>query len=298
MSAVDSAPDISPTDRLGLTLFLAAVIHAMVILGVSFGMDLDLKPRLTPSLDIVLVQTRSDTAPEDAEFMAQANQQASGTADSGRPSSPFTAPNPQPTTGAAPVRAQAASPDRPNTPQVKAITAEKSDTRTPQAPDTRVEQPQKKVSGQELVDRSLEIARLMAEINEREQRYAKRPRIHYVDAAGAKSVVEASYVEAWVDRIERIGTLNYPDEAVRKRLSGRLILNVLIDRQGNVLRTEIAESSGSRVLDDAAVRIVQLASPFSEFPVEMRKTYDQLMITRTWVFHSETGSLTTEFDGR
>ena len=294
MRAADSASTITPADRLGLTLFLATAIHGMVILGVSFGLDLQASPKVPPSLDVILVQTQSDEAPEDAERLAQANQQASGSADEGRPSTPFTSLNPQGNAGAAPIEMQAASPRRPDTPQVQTITTEQSEHTVAKAPDTQVEEPKKPLTGHELMDRSLQIARLAAEISEREERYAKRPRIHYVDAVGAKSVLEASYIEAWVDRVERLGTLNYPDEAIRRRLDGRLILNVLIDRDGKVLRAEIAESSGHRVLDDAALRIVQLASPFAEFPVEMRKSYDQLMITRTWVFRSDTGSLSSE----
>lgn len=298
MPAADTAPRMSPADRLGLTLFLATVIHGMVILGVSFGFNIKANAYVPPSLDIVLVQTRAEQAPEDAEFMAQANQQASGSADAGRPSSPFTALNPQPTTGAAPVELQAASPPRPDTPQVRTVTSRKSETTVPQREDTWQQQPEKRITGPELVDRSLQIARLAAEISEREQRYAKRPRVHYIDAVGAKSVVEASYVEAWVERVERMGTLNYPDEALRRRLSGRLIVNVLIDRDGEVIRAEIAESSGHKVLDDAALRIVRLGAPYARFPLEMRKNYDQLMITRTWVFHSDSKSLITESAGR
>jgi protein TonB len=133
------------------------------------------------------------------------------------------------------------------------------------------------------------MARLAAQIAEREQQYARRPRTHYIDAAGARSAVEAGYIEAWVNKVERVGNLNYPDAAVRRRLDGRLILNVLIDRAGEVVRVELAQSSGQRVLDDAAMRIVRDASPYSEFPVEMRKQYDQLMITRTWIFNSTGG---------
>lgn len=294
MRAADSASTITPADRLGLTLFLATAIHGMVILGLSFGVDLQASPKVPPSLDVILVQTQSEQAPEDTERLAQANQQASGSADEGTPSSPFTSLNPRGNSGAAPVAMHAASPQRPDTPQVQTITARQADKTVSKAPDTQVEEPEKPLTGQELVDRSLQIARLSAEISEREERYAKRPRIHYVDAVGAKSVLEASYIEAWVDRVERLGTLNYPDEAVRRRLDGRLILNVLINRDGKVLRAEVAQSSGHQVLDDAALRIVELASPFAEFPVEMRKSYDQLMITRTWVFRSDTSSLRSE----
>lgn len=298
MPAADTASRMSPANRLGLTLFLATVIHGMVILGVSFGYNIKANAYVPPTLDVVLVQTRAERAPEEAEFLAQADQQASGSADAGRPSSPFTAPNPLPTGGTAPMRLEAAGPRRPDTPQVRTLTTQKSETTLPRPEDTRKPRPEKRLTGPELMERSLQIARLSAEIREREQRYAKRPRVHYIDAVGAKSAVEASYVEAWVRRVERMGTLNYPDEALRRRLSGRLIVNVLIDRNGEVVNAEIAESSGHQVLDDAALRIVRLGAPYAPFPLEMRKNYDQLMITRTWVFHSDSKSLITESGGR
>jgi periplasmic protein TonB len=142
-------------------------------------------------------------------------------------------------------------------------------------------------SADRLVERSLEMARLSSEISERTQLYAERPRIHYVDALSARSAVEAAYIDSWVRKVERVGNLNYPDEARRRRLDGSLILNVLLDREGRVLRVEVAKTSGHQVLDDAARRIVELSSPFAPFPDEMRSRYDQLMITRTWVFQGE-----------
>lgn len=287
MSAIPLRPAISPNDRLGLTLFLAAVVHGIVILGVGFGVNPGLDPKSAFSLDVVLVQTSSEQAPEQAEVAAQTNQQASGSAESGRPTSPFTAPNPSPSVGTAPLRTEAASRPKPVAPKVKTLTAESAPTIVPTEPKTEPVIPEQIVSGRELADRSLEMARLVAEISEREQRYAKRPRIHYIDAVGAKSMVEASYVEAWRNKVQRVGELNYPDEAVRRRLSGSLVLNVLLNRHGEVLRVEIGRSSGHKVLDDAAKRIVELAAPFSAFPVEMRKSYDQLMITRTWRFRDK-----------
>jgi protein TonB len=143
------------------------------------------------------------------------------------------------------------------------------------------------VTTDRLVERSLEMARLASELSEERRRYAQRPRVHYIDALSARSAVEASYVDSWVRKVERVGNLNYPDEARRRRLDGTLILNVLINHDGQVLSVQVASSSGEQVLDDAARRIVELSSPFSPFPQEMRQKYDQLMITRTWVFQSD-----------
>jgi protein TonB len=167
------------------------------------------------------------------------------------------------------------------------ITAKQS--QQPSAPDapTEVPAPSRELTTDELVERSLQMARLSSEISEQNRRHGHRPRTHYVDALSAKSAVEASYLDAWVRKVERVGNLNYPDEARRRRLTGSLVLSVLLDREGRVLEMELASGSGERVLDDAARRIVELAAPFAPFPPELRRAHDRIMITRTWVFKGD-----------
>ncbi len=283
-----SAATVTPSDRLGLTLFLAAAIHGIVILGVGFGIEFSGRDRTPPTLDVVLVQTQSPTPPEQTERIAQADQQASGQAEEpDRPSAPVTAPLPLPTDGMAPEQATPSAPDPTPAEQTPVLTREQSPTPAP-SPEVVEETPvREQATTDRLVERSLEMARLASELSEERRRYAQRPRVHYIDALSARSAVEASYVDAWVRKVERVGNLNYPDEARRRRLDGTLILNVLINHDGQVLNVQVANSSGEQVLDDAARRIVELSSPFSPFPVEMRQKYDQLMITRTWVFQSD-----------
>jgi periplasmic protein TonB len=288
MSAAPSVNTITSGDRLGLTLFLAAVVHGIVILGVGFGIHLGSGERAPPMIDVVLVQTESPTPPEETERIAQADQQASGQAEEpDRPSAPMTAPLPLPTDGQAREQATPTAPEPVPAEEIPVLAVDAAETPAPE-PEPVEEAPRQDVpSADRLVERSLEMARLSSEIRERTQRYAERPRIHYVDALSARSAVEASYIESWVRKVERVGNLNYPDDARRRRLDGSLILNVLLDREGRVLTVEVASSSGHQILDDAARRIVELSSPFAPFPEEMRKRYDQLMITRTWVFQGE-----------
>jgi protein TonB len=287
--------DITPNDRLVMALFLATVLHGLVILGIGFSPDLSLdKLHNPPAIDIILVQSQSQNSPEEAEYLAQANQEASGSSDQkARPTSPVTSMDPRPNTGQAPIQMKSASPKETQEDQTKVLKQQQAKTRVADKRKTEAEKPMKPVSGQQLIDRSLEIARLASELNQEERRYSQRPRIRFIDAVSAKSVVEASYIDSWVRKVERIGNLNYPDEASRKRLSGKLILNVTLNQEGKVVSVEIAQSSGEQVLDDAARRIVELSSPFSAFPNDMRQTYDQLKITRTWVFHSDS-SFTSE----
>jgi periplasmic protein TonB len=288
MSAMPPANIITPGDRLGLTLFLALVVHGIVILGVGFGIHLSSGERIPPLLDVVLVQTESATPPEETERIAQVDQQASGQADEpDRPSAPVTAPLPLPTDGQAQEQATPTAPEPAPAEDTPVLTREQAETPAP-SPETPEETPAREtVTADRLVERSLEMARLSSEIAERSRRYAERPRIHYIDALSARSAVEASYIEGWVRKVERVGNLNYPDEARRRRLDGALVLSVLLDQEGRVLQVQVASGSGHQVLDDAARRIVELSSPFAPFPEEMRRKYDQLMITRTWVFQGD-----------
>ena len=278
MAAVIHAPVIRTDDRLGLTLVLAAIVHSMVILGLGFSVKL--KSESVPqSLDVILVQTEALKAPEEANYVAQANQQASGSTDSEN------RPSPSRTNGIAPIPAQAAIAVTPKPMESMVISSERAQDKVFTDKEHQPREANKNEARSQL-QRNLEIAQLTAELAENERRYALRPRINYVDTVSAKSAVEAAYVKAWIQRVERLGNLNYPDEARRRQLSGSLILHVLLHNDGRVVRAQVGSPSGQQVLDDAALRIVNLASPFDPFPKEMRSNYDQLMITRTWVFRA------------
>jgi protein TonB len=128
----------------------------------------------------------------------------------------------------------------------------------------------------------MEMARLTAEIERQTEAYAKRPRRKYI-SANTQEYGYADYMRAWVARVERVGNLNYPEEARRRGLSGQLVLTVAVRRDGTVERTDIIQGSGMKLLDDAAVRIVTLATPFPPLP-RTKDDVDVLHITRTWQF--------------
>lgn len=281
-------PPITPTDRLGLTLFLAVVVHGILILGLSFKSLAAHLQQSPPTLNVTLVQTRSEKAPDKAKYLAQANQRASGSSDrSGRPGSPYFAPTPARNPGVAPRELQLEQRRRSTERRHQQVLTQRespyalpdaSPAPSPPVPDAR--------SGPRAIELDLAQARLSAEIRQALNDYNKRPRRLFLDTIDAKSSIEAAYLVHWVRRVERIGNLNYPDAAARRKLHGRLILNVLLNHDGRVLRVEVAKSSGHVILDDAAKRIVRLASPFPRFPPALRKRYGQLMITRTWIFEA------------
>ena len=126
------------------------------------------------------------------------------------------------------------------------------------------------------------MARLEGEISKSTDEYSKRPRKKFIGAR-AEEYRFAQYIEDWRQKIERIGTLNYP-AAARGKLYGSLLLTVSISADGTVSRIDINRSSGHKVLDDSARRIVQMASPYSPFPPDIRRDTDVIEITRTWYF--------------
>ena len=135
----------------------------------------------------------------------------------------------------------------------------------------------------ELIERSLEMVNLEEQLNESRQAYAQRPRHIYISAR-TQEFKYANYMSEWVKKVERVGNLNYPDEARRAGLSGKLIMDVTMNADGTVRNINILRPSGHPVIDEAAIRIVNLAAPFAPFPSEIMKDADILHITRTWEF--------------
>jgi len=136
------------------------------------------------------------------------------------------------------------------------------------------------------------MASLNAELSQRMEARAKRPRAKYISAS-TREYRFASYMEAWRAKVERIGNLNYPDEARRNKLSGDLILDVALKPDGSLDEITIMNPSGHKVLDDAAIRIVRLGAPYARFPDNISMDVDILHITRTWRFLNS-----SKFSGR
>ena len=134
-----------------------------------------------------------------------------------------------------------------------------------------------------LLANSFRIAALNAEIRRKLEAQSQRPRRKFISAS-TREYKYAAYMEAWRAKVERVGNLNYPDEARRKRLTGSLILDVALNADGSINQITVRRSSGSKILDDAAINIVNLSSPFAPFPEQIRKETDILHITRTWQF--------------
>jgi len=288
MTAHTSSP-ITSTDRLGLTLFLAVALHMIFILGLSFDLEMLVFPEENqmPTMEITLVHSRSDEAPDKADYLAQANQRGGGNSpEKARPSSPNSNPMPIPKQGDAPSTRQAASPSpqQKPLPTMQMMTAEQANRAIPELDEKR-ETPTRpeQTNAARLVENSRELASMEAEIDQLKKDIAKRPREEYLNA-NTQEYNRAAYLEAWKTKVENIGNINYPDEAKRREIYGQLLLDVVINSDGSVKRIDLLRSSGHKILDDAAIRIVTMAAPFAPFPEHIRKDADILHITRGWVF--------------
>lgn len=285
MAAVYPNSPITSADRLGLTLFFAIVIHALIILGISFSQEMAKnKPENTPTLEIILAHTPTKAKVENPDFLAQAHQEGGGTSETKhRPTAPPPSPLPAPVTGSAPANQAPAAMQTTVAPQAPQITTLHNPEQKTALADEPSPAPQATSTAAELVMRSREIARLEAELSESVQAYARRPKHRFISAKTAQ-YRDAAYLAAWQAKIESIGTLNYPEEARRRNISGELLLDVALNPDGTLNAISLRRSSGYQALDDAAKRIVRLAAPFGPFPDGMRKDTDILHITRTWQF--------------
>jgi len=174
-----------------------------------------------------------------------------------------------------------------------AVNSEEEIRQTAQASD-QMEQSPKVIDTGELMQRSLEIARLEAQTSRDYETYQKRPKRKFVGAR-TQEYRFARYVEDWRIKVERIGNLNYPEAAKRDQLYGNLQLTVGIKSDGSLESVEINRPSGKKVLDEAAIRIVKLAGQngFAPFPPDISRDTDILHITRTWAF-TRADELTSE----
>jgi len=273
-------------DRLGVTLFFSIIVHAILILGIGFEFAKP-KPSL-PALDVTLLNTADAQTPDKADFLAQANNTGGGDSDAARrPSAQFSGPLPTDTQGIAPQPLQPAAPapSVASAPRLLSAnaTADRQVARVPERREQTQTAPRQSTTP---IDHQMEMARLAQEVREEEQAYAKRPRKKFI-SANTREYAYAAYMKAWVNRIERIGNLNYPDEARRRQLHGQLVLTVGLARDGRIKSIDVIQSSGHKVLDDAAIRIVHLSAPFPPIPHgrdESKDKIDELYITRTWQF--------------
>ncbi len=272
------------SDRLGLALLLSITVHLLVVFGLNFKAPDMKKSASAATLEVVLVNSKSAARPLKADALAQANLDGGGNTDADRHAkSPLPVMDQrQPDAELAQRQRQVNQMEQ----QARALmTQVKANHRVEQAPASPkpVEAPGELPTAADLVSRSLALARLEAQIDRDQEAYQKRPKRNFVGAR-TREYRFARYAEDWRIKVEKVGNLNYPEEARRQKIYGSLQLVVNIKADGSVESVEIRRSSGHKELDEAAKRIVNLAAPYAAFPEDIRRDTDILGIVRTWTF--------------
>lgn len=274
-------PERPDDRRLWLAIGISVLVHVLLLM-LHFQFPEASRAAREKALDIILVNAKSARKPSDAQALAQANLDGGGNTDEDRRAKTPLPPTSQQVTGNDVQQLQRRVQEL-EAAQKRMLTQAKS-VRTVAAAKAADLQPAPapSLSGLDLAESARAMARLEGEIAKSTDEYAKRPRKRFIGAR-TEEYRFAQYIEDWRMKIERVGTLNYP-EAARGKLYGSLVLTVSIGADGSVGRIDINRSSGHKLLDDAARRIVQMASPYSPFPPDIRRDTDVLEITRTWYF--------------
>ncbi|HUQ76893.1 MAG TPA: TonB family protein [Burkholderiales bacterium] len=278
---------------LAIALGTSILLHA-IALAVHFTFPTAPHPKSSEArLDVVLVNTQTRERPSRADVLAQANLDRGGNVDERRRArSPLPVTNPrQPGRDLAEAQRRVQELEAQQQQLLAQAKQVQSRVPTPAPRTTPSEQATTQPSGRDLADLALAAIRLQAQIDKQIDEYQKRPRKKFIGANAAEYRF-AQYEEDWRAKVERWGTVNYPSEA-RGKLYGNLRLTVTIRPDGSVDSIELDRSSGLKILDAAAFKIVKMAAPFASFPASIRRDTDLLVITRTWFF-SQGDKLWTE----
>lgn len=270
-------------DRMSVALLVALVVHAALLLGLSFRLEFNPVQRAAETLDVVLVNFRTESEPEEAEFLAPVSQEGGGEFEEvEKPAAELSPEVPTLAEGDMPVSSSEVMP-RPEESRREVVTAETEDAAL-STEITAVEQPETEaLSAAELMQQSMQVAQLQPQADRQETWKSKLPRRRFI-SANTKQYEYATYMAAWVSKVERVGNLNYPLELKRRGVAGDLLMTVGIRADGSVESINVQRASGIPELDEAATRIVRLAAPYAPLPPEIARDVDVLHITRTWRF--------------
>lgn len=290
---LDQTP-LASDDSLLLALFIAALLHVVILLGINFRAPES--PKVNKSIEVTLSHAPLKQAPKNAKYLAAEHQLGAGDQTS----------KPQPLPQSLPLPAQMASPQplskveekKPLSPSLKKPTPQKLLTQaqapvkiaspresSEEEPASTVEESKPRLSAEALQQ---QIAQLGEQIRT-SQKSAENSQIKFVSSVSTHKYLAAQYVKDWEDKVERTGNLNYPEAARKSGSSQWLTMDVAINADGSIYSMRVTRSSGNATLDEAAKRIVSMSAPFAELPAALLKELNVLVITRVWKFSDESG---------
>lgn len=270
-------------DHFGIAMLISTAIHAG-LLAIHFS-----KPPAAPArettLEVTLINVQGDRPPIEPQVLAQHDFDGGGTAESGVAATPLPVTTPDAAYQMSlPALLQRQKELEAEQERLLSLLQARADTAAANESHESGDLPAE-AGEDELQHESVLVNAQIAALKDKIERYNARPRVHFLGPS-ATSTIEARYVEAWRQKIEMLGTEHYPPEA-RGTIYGNLQLTVYIRRDGSLDRVEIDRPAAHAVLNQAALRIVQLAAPFPPLPPELAQDTDILAITRTWNFTHE-----------
>jgi len=284
MSLPFLAVDPTPGNRLLANALVGSIVLHMIVLAIRFSpLQMPSFDR-GPPLEVALVNAKSASKPTKAEILAQAHLDGGGNTDANRRAkSPLPVlPRDSEKTDLSVATQKVEDLEQQAHEMITQLRA-RAVVAPPMAKPTDVPEKPELPSSTELMQRTLEAVRLEAQIAKELEAYEKRPKRRFVGAR-AEEYRFARYVEDWRLKVERIGNQNYPEAARAQKLYGSLLLTVGIRADGTLESVALDRSSGQKVLDLAAEKIVEMAAPYAPFPPDIRRDTDILYITRTWTF--------------
>jgi protein TonB len=283
---------LPPPDRLPPMLFLAALIHGILIIGVTFNAVLGdpFKDAISLEVTIVADPDRSIDAPDEAAYLAQASQRGAGnTRESSRPSAPLRSNMPFDNPGDA--DGNSLRDARTHEQVADQLIATRSE-QPNRVSDNPRDEPQPEHSTAIALESGVESTLALPRDDEADLRIRDENPRELVTSVDTKESNVAGYLDRWKRKIEAIGVSYFPEKGITQGLTGSPILEVTIDASGQLGEVIVRNSSGSRILDQAALNILRRAAPFEPFPETIRVDFDQLRFAYKWQF-AEIGVETT-----
>ncbi len=283
-----SQSDISDSDSLLIAVFIASVLHIVILLGINFSIPEPKKNN--KQIEITIASTPTKKPPKKAKFLAQENQVGAGK-ESRKPTPPK---QQLPSKGNSKKNKRVQQKDQPESKpksKQKLVTQKQAiekiaSTKVSKTPPSEKQRPKLTAAGLQK-----QIAQLGAKIRHSQQS-SENTKIKFINSVSTHQYIAAQYMKDWENKVERTGNLNYPKIARQQGFSGTLTMDVGINADGSIYTIRITKSSGIKALDDAAKRIVRLSAPFAALPKELLKQLDVLVIPRVWKFSDESGVTT------
>lgn len=273
----------NPQNTFAITLFLAMAVHAALIFGVTFDFNRGIKEIANRDLTITVIRNpNKPTKNKKADYAAQISQDAAGNIHKKHlPKTQIAPPAVKPATKTTRKTSGNTSKNKERTKKAVKVSRSKKQTRKKRR---KTKNAERNFDPSEFLERtSQEILRLTAEYDIKREAYAKRPKQAYISAS-TQEIRYASYLKAWAQKVERIGTLNFPLAAKKRRMFGAIRLTVKLLKNGTIKSISIEKSSGFDAIDKGAIDIIRLGQPYARFPKDIAKEIDILNITRTFLF--------------